>query len=140
MVDITIILGGIADALTFINFIFVILGIALGQLVGAMPGIGPVMAMAIAIPFTFTLSPIVAISFLVAVNKGALIGGAVPSILINVPGTPDAAITALDGYPMSQQGKAIRALKMAVYSSVTGDFFSTLTLITLAPLIAIAAL
>lgn len=140
MPDFSIMWGGIVDALTITNFIFVIFGIAVGQLVGALPGTGPVMAMAIAIPFTYTLEPVVAISFLVAVNKGGLIGGAVPSILINVPGTPDAAVTALDGYPMSQQKKSLKALKIAVYASVTGDFISTWALIAVAPLIAIAAL
>ncbi len=140
MVDISVILGGFADAFTLINLLFVFMGIVLGQFVGALPGTGPVMAMAIAIPFTFTLDPLVAIAFLIAVNKGGLVGGAIPAILINTPGTPDAAATALDGYPLSKQGKPEKATKMALYSSVTGDLFSDIVLLTVAPLIAVAAL
>jgi len=140
MVDFSVILGGFVDAFTLTNLIFVFLGIILGQFVGALPGTGPVMAMAIAIPFTFTLDPLVAIAFLIAVNKGGLVGGAIPAILINTPGTPDAAATALDGYPLTQQGKPEKATKMALFSSVTGDLFSDIVLLTVAPLIAVAAL
>jgi putative tricarboxylic transport membrane protein len=140
MVDFTVIMGGFADAFTLTNLLFVFLGIVLGQFVGALPGTGPVMAMAIAIPFTFTLEPLVAIAFLIAVNKGGLVGGAIPAILINTPGTPDAAATALDGYPLSKQGKPEKATKMALYSSVTGDLFSDIVLLTVAPFIAVAAL
>jgi putative tricarboxylic transport membrane protein len=140
MVDFSVILGGFVDAFTLTNLIFVFFGIILGQFVGALPGTGPVMAMAIAIPFTFTLDPLVAIAFLIAVNKGGLVGGAIPAILINTPGTPDAAATALDGYPLTLQGKPEKATKMALFSSVTGDLFSDIVLLTVAPLIAVAAL
>lgn len=140
MVDLSIILAGFGDAFTIYNFLFVLFGVVLGQFVGAVPGVGPVTAMAIAIPFTFVLDPLPAIAFLVGVNKGGLVGGAIPAILINTPGTPDAAATTLDGYPMTQQGKPEKAIKMALYSSVTGDLFSDLVLITIAPLIAIVAL
>jgi putative tricarboxylic transport membrane protein len=101
LVDLSIILAGFGDAFSPINLLFVLFGVALGQFVGAVPGIGPIMAMAIAIPFTFALDPLVAISFLVGVNKGGLVGGAVPAILMNTPGTPDAAATAIDGYPLA---------------------------------------
>jgi putative tricarboxylic transport membrane protein len=140
MIDINIILAGFADALTLYNLFFIWLGIIIGQLVGAIPGVGPVMAMAIAIPFTFVLDPLPAIGFLVGVNKGGLVGGAIPAILINTPGTPDAAATTLDGYPMTQKGQPEKATKMALYSSVTGDAFSDVVLITIAPLIATVAL
>ncbi len=140
MLDIAVILSGLGDA--FLNpttLLFVLLGVVIGQFVGAMPGIGPVITMAIAIPFTFVLEPLTAIGFLVGVNKGGLIGGAVPSILINTPGTPDAAATALDGYPMTKKGQPVKAMKMALYSSVTGDTFSDLVLIIVSvPLAAVA--
>jgi putative tricarboxylic transport membrane protein len=119
---------------------FVLLGVVLGQLVGALPGTGPVMAMAIAIPFTFTLNPLTAIAFLVGVNKGGLVGGAIPAILINTPGTPDAAATTLDGFPMTQKGQPQKATKMALYASITGDAFSDIVLFTISPLIAVVAL
>lgn len=140
MVEFSTILAGLGDAFTLINLGFVILGVMLGQIVGAIPGIGPVMAMAIAIPFTFVLDPLVAISFLVGINKGGLFGGAIPAILINTPGTPDAAATALDGYPLAQQGKPLKATKMALYASVTGDTFSDLVLISVAAPLAILSL
>ena len=94
MVDLDTILAGLSDAFTLWNLCFVIFGVVLGQLVAAIPGIGPVMAIAIAIPFTFGLDPLPAIAFLVGVCKGGTVGGAIPAILINTPGTPDSAATA----------------------------------------------
>lgn len=140
MVDLSVILAGFTDALTLTNLLYVIAGVIIGQFVGAMPGIGPVMTMAIAVPFTFVLDPLPAIGFLIGINKGGLVGGAIPSILINTPGTPDAAATAIDGYPLSKKGKPLKALKMALYSSVTGDTFSDIVLITTAAPLAILAL
>lgn len=132
MPEFSTILAGFADAFTLINLAFVFFGVAIGQMVGAIPGIGPIMAMAIAIPFTFVLDPLVAISFLVGINKGGLFGGAIPAILINTPGTPDAAATTLDGHPLAKSGKPVKATRMALYSSVTGDTVSDIVLITLA--------
>lgn len=140
MVDLDIMLAGFADAFTLYNLLFVFFGVSVGQLVGAIPGIGPVMAMAIAIPFTFGLSPLAAIGFLVGVNKGGLVGGAVPAVLMNTPGTPDAAATALDGYPLAQQGKPLKATKMALFASITGDTISDIVLITVSAPLAIVAL
>lgn len=138
--DLDTILAGFRDAMTFYNLMFVFCGVVLGQIVGAMPGIGPIMTMAIAIPFTFVLNPLPAIGFLIGINKGGLVGGAIPAILLNVPGTPDAAATALDGYPLAQKGQPVKAMKMALYSSVTGDTFSDLVLITVSAPLAIIAL
>lgn len=140
MVDFSVILAGFGDAFSLTNLFFVLFGVVVGQFVGAVPGIGPVMAMAIAIPFTFALDPLVAIAFLVGVNKGGLVGGAVPAVLMNTPGTPDAAATALDGYPLARKGKPLKATKMALFSSVTGDTFSDIVLITVSAPLAILAL
>ena len=140
MVELHTVLAGIGDALSPANFLFVVAGVMTGQFVGAVPGIGPVMAMAIAIPFTFVLNPLPAIAFLVGVNKGGLVGGAVPAVLINTPGTPDAAATAFDGHPMALSGKPLKATKMALYASVTGDTFSDLVLITVSAPLAVVAL
>ncbi|MFT4726238.1 MAG: putative tricarboxylic transport membrane protein [Granulosicoccus sp.] len=140
MVDLTTILAGFGDAFSATNLFFVLFGVVVGQFVGAVPGIGPVMAMAIAIPFTFGLDPLPAIAFLVGVNKGGLVGGAIPAVLMNTPGTPDAAATALDGYPLAKQGKPLKATKMALFSSVTGDTFSDIVLITVSAPLAILAL
>ncbi|MGB7302131.1 MAG: tripartite tricarboxylate transporter permease [Burkholderiaceae bacterium] len=140
MINVELILAGLADAFTWTTVLFVLAGIVVGQFVGAVPGIGPVMAMAIAIPFTYGLDTLAAIGFLVGVNKGGLVGGAIPAVLINTPGTPDAAATALDGYPLAQQGKPLKATKMALFASVTGDTFSDIVLITVSAPIAVLAL
>ena len=140
MYDISAALAGFAEIFTITNFLYIVAGIILGQIVGAIPGIGPIMTMAIAIPFTFTLSPLVGISFLIGINKGGFVGGAIPSILMNTPGSPDAAATALDGYPLAKQGKPLKALKMSLYSSVTGDTFSDIVLLTVSAPLAIYAI
>ena len=140
MPSLDVILAGFGDAFSLVNLGFVLLGVVVGQFVGAVPGIGPVMAMAIAVPFTFSLSPLAAIAFLIGVNKGGLVGGAVPAVLMNTPGTPDAAATALDGYPLAKAGKPLKATKMALFSSVTGDLFSDMVLITISAPLAILAL
>lgn len=140
MIDTATILAGLGDAFQPVTLLYVLAGVIMGQFVGAVPGIGPVMATAIAIPFTFGMDPLAGIGFLVGINKGGLVGGAIPAVLINTPGTPDAAATALDGYPMAQQGKPLKATKMALYSSVTGDTFSDIVLITVSAPLAILAL
>jgi len=140
MLDVDVILAGFGDAFGMVNLAFVLAGVVVGQFVGAVPGIGPVMAMAIAIPFTFVLDPLPAISFLVGVNKGGLVGGAIPAVLMNTPGTPDAAATALDGYPLAKAGKPLKATKMALYSSITGDTCSDIVLITVSAPLAVLAL
>ena len=96
---------------------------------GVTPGLGSVTALAVLVPVTYYMSPLPAIAFLVGVNKGGTSGGAVPAILLNAPGTPEAAASALDGYPMARRGEAERAMKFALYSSVTGDTISDLLLI-----------
>ena len=140
MIEFSTILAGFCDAFSLVNLAYVLLGVIIGQFVGAVPGIGPVMAMAIAVPFTFALDPLPAIAFLIGVNKGGLVGGAVPAVLMNTPGTPDAAATALDGYPLAKSGKPLKATKMALFSSVTGDTFSDIILITVSAPLAVLAL
>jgi putative tricarboxylic transport membrane protein len=140
MVDLATIFAGFSDAFTLTTILYVLSGVVIGQFVGAIPGIGPVMAMAIAIPFTFVLSPLAAIGLLIGINKGGLVGGAIPAVLMNTPGTPDAAATALDGYPLSRKGKPLKAMKIALYSSVSGDVFADILLITVSAPLAIVAL
>lgn len=124
-------LTGFGAAFTLINLAFIAAGIALGIVIGAIPGLGSVTALAVLIPVTYYMSPLAAIAFLVGVNKGGTSGGAIPAILLNSPGTPEAAATALDGYPMAKRGEAERAMKFALYSSVTGDTISDVLLILL---------
>ena len=88
---------GFAAAFTVTNLLFICCGIVLGIVFGVLPGLGSVTAIAIMVPITFYMSPVAAIAFLVGVNKGGTSGGAIPAILINAPGTPEAAATARDG-------------------------------------------
>lgn len=135
-----LILAGMTDALTPINVVLVAAGVALGILVGAIPGLNGPMAIAIAVPATFYLNPIGAIGFLIGIMKGSTVGGAAPAILMNTPGTPDAMVTTLDGYPLAQKGQSGKALKMAYLSSVTGDTFSDIVLFLAAAPLAVVAM
>lgn len=133
------IIAGLLDSLAPSSLVFVFVGVAIGVLIGAIPGINGPMAIALFIPVTYYMSALTAIGFLVGLNKGAFFGGAVSAVLLRTPGTPEAAATSWDGYPLTQQGKGEKALRMALYSSVAGDFISTLVLILIAsPLAAIA--
>lgn len=135
------VLGNAASlALTPINFFGAALGIFLGSLLGAIPGLNGTMAIALLIPITYTWPPIFSIAMLVGCWKGSVYGGSISAILLNAPGTPEAAATAFDGYPLTQQGKAGKALKMALYASVIGALLSDSLLMVAAPPIAALAL
>ena len=133
------ILHALSAATDPMNLAFIALGITLGIIIGALPGLGSVTAMAVLIPMTYYMSPLAAIACLVGVNKGGTSGGAVPAILLNSPGSPESAATAWDGYPMAKKGQAFKAMKYALFSSVTGDTLSDILLIVLVvPFAAIA--
>lgn len=123
--------------------ILVTVGFILGVFVGAVPGLGAPVAMALSLPilisvFGFSNDALLPIlGFLIGLMKGATVGGAVPAILYNTPGTPDSYMTTLDGHPMAQKGQAARALKIAHLSSATGDTISDVALVILAPFLAI---
>ncbi|THH36679.1 hypothetical protein E4Z66_06930 [Aliishimia ponticola] len=133
-------LFGVAISMTIV---MVLSGFLLGIAVGATPGLAGPMAMAISLPIlisVFGFSPdalLPVMGFLIGVMKGATIGGAVPAILFNTPGTPDSYMTTLDGYPMTRAGYAKKALKIAHFSSATGDTFSDIVLILTAPFLAL---
>lgn len=109
-----------------------IVGALLGYLIGSVPGLGPSLGVALLIPFTYELSPIVSIVTLISLYAAAEYGGAISAILINSPGTAAAVATSWDGYPLTQQGKAGVALNISIISSGTGIFLSTLFLIVTA--------
>lgn len=133
-------LFGIAVSVTLV---MVFCGLLTGIVVGATPGLAGPMAMAVSLPILISvfgyhqsaLLPVM--GFLIGVMKGATVGGAVPAILFNTPGTPDAYMTTLDGYPMTRKGLSGKALRVAYFSSVSGDTFSDLVLFTCAPFLAI---
>ena len=120
------------SVLTLNNISWIAFGVLLGYVVGVIPGLGKGTAVAVSIPITFYLSPLTGIAYLIGIAKGSTAGSAVSAILLNTPGEPSSAPTALDGYPMSQKGQASKALKMGLFASVIGDFFATLLLIFLA--------
>ncbi len=126
-----------------VTVVMILCGFLLGIAVGATPGLAGPIAMAISLPilisiFGFTPDALLPVmGFLIGIMKGATIGGAVPAILFNTPGTPDAYMTTLDGYPMTKKGQAKKALKVAHFASVTGDTFSDIVLILCAPFLAI---
>jgi len=122
------------------NILAVFSGVTAGIFIGAIPGLTATMSIALLVPLTFTMSPVTGLAMLIGVYKGGTYGGSITAILINTPGTPAAAATALDGYPLAKKGKALKALKMAIYSSVMADVFSDIVLILVAAPLAIIAL
>ena len=131
---------GLLLSLRFDVLSVLVIGMSLGIVVGGLPGLTAAMAVAVLLPISFFVEPLLGIPFLLAITKGAIFGGSIPAILINTPGTGAAAATVLDGYPLAQQGKARKALEMALYSSVIGDTFSDLVTIFIAGAIAAVAL
>ena len=117
---------------TLENFGWAFFGVTVGMIMGAIPGLSDTIAIALLLPFTFYLGPIPGIAMLMGLSKGGNFGGSVPAILFNIPGTPQALITTLDGYPLAQQGKAGKALMAALFASVLADVLSDLVLIFLA--------
>jgi putative tricarboxylic transport membrane protein len=115
-------------------------GVLVGYVVGALPGLSASMGMALLIPFTFGLSPVVSIVMLVTLYMASEYSGAIPAILCNTPGEPSAAITALDGYPMRLRGEAGQALTLSILGSAFGSIISTGLLIVTAQSIAAFAL
>jgi len=133
-------LQGAGDALTLSSIVSVIGGILLGYMVGVLPGLSRPAALSVAVPLTYSMTPIGAIAFLVGVTKASAAGGATGAILLNTPGEPSSTATTFDGYPLARKGEATRALKTALYASVFGDMVATLVLILLAASLARFAL
>ena len=133
-------IGGFGVALTLPNLGFMLIGILLGVLIGVLPGLGGANGVAILLPLTFSMNPTSAIIMLSCIYWGALFGGAITSILFNIPGEPWSVATTFDGYPMAQQGKAAEALTAAFTSSFVGALFAVLLITFTAPLLAKFAL
>ncbi|MCM2130858.1 tripartite tricarboxylate transporter permease [Larsenimonas rhizosphaerae] len=135
-------MDGFSVALTPTNLLLALIGSFLGTLIGALPGLGPANGVAILIPLAFTLGlpPESALIMLTAVYAGAMYGGRISSILLNIPGDEPAMMTCLDGYPMAQQGKAAEALTISAVASFIGSIVATIGLIILAPVLADFAL
>ena len=119
--------------------IALLIGSCGGVVIGAIPGVGPAVAIAIILPATFSLEPIVGLTLLLGIYGSAMYGGSIPAILINTPGTPVNALTTYDGFPMTQRGESRRALSLAYSASFFGGVFSIMCLIFLSPLLAYLA-
>ena len=118
------------------TLVFIVLGVMLGTVLGAIPGLNSTMGTALLIPFTFAMSAENGLALLAAVYCGGTFGGSISAILFNVPGAPEAAATGFDGYPMAQKGMAGEALGYAIMSSVIGGLFSVLVMNLVSPQLA----
>jgi putative tricarboxylic transport membrane protein len=131
---------GFALALTWYNIGMMAIGIVLGIVIGVLPGLGGPNGVAILLPLTFTMPPTSAIIMLSCIYWGALFGGAITSVLFNIPGEPWSVATTFDGYPMAQQGRAGEALTASFTSSFVGALVAVVMITFLAPLVAKFAL
>src|SRR3954467_7710276 len=140
MEELGLLMQGFAVALQPGNMLLMLVGIVLGVLIGVLPGLGGANGVAILLPLTFTMPPTSAIIMLSCIYWGALFGGAITSILFNIPGEPWSVATTFDGYPMAQQGRAGEALTAAFTSSFVGALFAVIVITLVAPLVASFAL
>lgn len=121
---------------TLENIIWINLGVFVGAVFAAIPGLSVILCVILFLPVTYTMTAIPGMMFLLGIYCAGGYGGSVSAILINTPGTPHAAATMLDGHPLSQQGRTKAALKIALYASTFGGVFSALTLLFLGPQVA----
>lgn len=134
------IIGYLWDALTPLNLVLALAGVVLGTVIGALPGLSATMAVAVLVPFTFTMDPAAGLIALGAIYTGAIYGGAFAAILVNTPGTPSSIATTFDGFPMAKRGDGGLALSVATISSVAGGIVGAVALLLLAPPLAKVAL
>jgi putative tricarboxylic transport membrane protein len=131
---------GFHVAITPFNLFVAVVGIALGTIIGVLPGLGGANGVAILLPLTFRMPPTSAIILLTSLYWGALFGGAITSILFNIPGEPWSVATTFDGYPLSRRGQSGQALTAAFTSSFVGALFATVLITFFAPILAEIAL
>ena len=134
------VLTGFSVALLPQNLMFCFIGCLIGTLVGVLPGVGPVAAISILLPMTFICSPVAGIIMLSGIYYGAMYGGSITSILVNIPGEAASVVTCMDGYQMARKGRAGPALGMCAMASFIAGTFSVILLMVLAPPLAEMAL
>ena len=130
------IVPALQNLLTIENLIWINLGVFIGSVFAAIPGLTVILCIILFLPFTYQMTAIPGMMFLLGIYCAGGYGGSVSAILINTPGTPHAAATMLDGYPLNQKGRTKAALKIALYASTFGGIFSALMLLFLAPQVA----
>jgi putative tricarboxylic transport membrane protein len=140
MEEIANLFHGFAVVLQPFNLLVMAVGIVLGVVIGVLPGLGGANGVAILLPLTFSMSPTSAIIMLSCIYWGALFGGAITSVLFNIPGEPWSVATTFDGHPMAQKGQAGEALTAAFTSSFVGALFAVIMITLVAPLVAKFAL
>lgn len=128
-------LDGLGNAMTPTNLWYCFLGVLVGTIVGVIPGLGPITAIALLIPLSFGLDPVSGLILMSGIYYGSLYGGSITSILINTPGEVANAVTALDGYQMAKQGRAGAALATSAIGSYVGGIFAMAGLVLMAPLL-----
>lgn len=140
MLDMSLLWEAIIIVFSPANLFFCMLGMILGVFFGALPGISASMGVVLMLPFTYYMGIIPSCILLCSLYVGASYGGSITAILFNTPGTPEACATSFDGYPMAQQGKAGRALGLAMSGSAIGSIFSVFCMLLISPLLSEVAL
>src|SRR5437868_8396359 len=136
MEEIANLFHGFSVVLQPFNILVMLVGIMLGVIIGVLPGLGGANGVAILLPLTFSMSPTSAIILLSCLYWGALFGGAIPSILFNIPGEPWSVATTFDGHPLAQAGRAGSALTAAFTSSFIGALIAVIMITFLSPIVA----
>ena len=131
---------GFSEVMSLETLSYCLFGVTVGMLIGVLPGIGAMAAISMLMPITFYLEPGQALIMLAGIYYGAQYGNSITSILLNVPGTPSSAVTALDGYPLSRHGKAGPAIFITTAASFFGSCFAIVCLAAFSPIIAGVAL
>lgn len=127
---------GLSDVSNITCLSMAVFGTFLGIIIGALPGLTATTGVSIFLPMTFFMEPVPSFAFLLGIYCGGIYGGSITAILINTPGTPAAAATSMEGFPLAKQGKAMKALDMALYASFVGGIISCICLTWVAPLLA----
>src|SRR5918993_665964 len=133
-------LGGFAIILTPANLYLCFLGSLIGTLVGVLPGVGPLAALALLLPVTFVLAPVAGLVMLASIFYGAMYGGSITSVLLNIPGEAASVVTCLDGHQLARQGRAGAALGMAAMGSFIAGTLSVAAMTLFAPALAAIAI
>lgn len=127
---------GLSTVLDWNNLLYVIVGCFVGTFIGMLPGLGPITAIALMIPITYSIGADSGMILMAGVYYGAIFGGSTSSILINAPGVAGTVASSFDGYPLAKQGHAGKALAIAAYSSFIGGTIGAILLMVAAPLLA----
>ncbi|WP_405402138.1 tripartite tricarboxylate transporter permease [Paracoccus sp. Ld10] len=126
---------GLSNVVEPINIAAILVGVTVGMFIGAMPGLSATMAIALLLPLTYSFPPETGLAMLASLYLAAMYGGSIAAILLRTPGTPAAAATVLDGYPMARKGQAGKALGLSLTASLIGGVISAIVLLTVAPLL-----